>query len=664
MIGLGGQEKLSQYTWHELLSKWPEEAYHPLVDVQPEYEPADWHRLCPISDVTPQQWQKGVPASHFLPETDLKVLAFWQGERLSESQRTQLKNEKQGLTIWCFTVVADYIVYVAQPVVSMVNQHPRFFCSRDLQTVRIFAGLMLEWAPLREVRMKEEKKEEVIYVFFVSSGPLSSQVKSFQGDPQSVQYRLMVEERLWAVCSRFLAPAIGIESPISLRVTWLQATYKVAEKIDFLSQDYYKVNLNSYSAWSFSIHQKQVAQALSHLPNDSVIVAPGDGIGVCASIWKGRVAVVSGDVAVSQDNPLVRVESFLETVQRGQVMGGDRAVLLLSYLYSLLTEEERRSVEQWEGPIIVIDSKDFPPFPDCEHIGPGVFVKNYYYEKPEITVMEGMTTLAPMLYSENLLRLEEIFWIEENSAVQYWHVMRPLKEKNVEGVPVVYSLSEYFRYKEIYHEFPYVAVIGKIVYAEFPACFHLRTSLSTRMIYYVSEEHEMVESLKRHAHWTVNKRRFYFCFTGPTEWDWQPYPTSQTLFRVSAGQAKIRSKAAKLLGVMNGMAWVRTIFGLQAFDVSSLLTRRLLLDYLDEFGSQEVAHLTLGATSLASFPAGDSASWGGQEKEILDRYVGVAHLLVQRDAYFNPLGWKYKDGRRFEEKLAGYDLMTTYMVSK
>jgi len=345
-----------------------------------------------------------------------------------------------------------------------------------------------------------------------------------------------------------------------------------------LDPGYYLQHFTEYSVWSFEVHTQQVAQVLRVLPKESVLVVPGDGIGIVSRQWPEK-QVKSGDF--SRDaftHKIVSVESFTQTMDRGA--SGD--VLLLSYVYSLFTPEEQVRVAQWDGPVVIIDNRDQSPGPQYSHVGPGVFVVGV-----EGFVRENMDYVptSAQLFSENLLSLEKISFITRNPSVSYWETMRPLvfaRRFPSEGPLIVHSLPELARYQEQGEDVVgcYLTSIGGYFHSTVPICVDICTQFERCRVYEVGSAHPAVSTLKKYSHWAVYGSSFYFCFLRNCQ-----LLRQMTAWRISPlGEVKQAPYAARLLAYNQGKVYVAVLTGTVSFPLYREDVRYGFLLYLEKYG--------------------------------------------------------------------------------
>jgi hypothetical protein len=275
------------------------------------------------------------------------------------------------------------------------------------------------------------------YVFLFAVGPNPSDVRAFEGDKAFVSCAIP-SEHSWHICDRPKSRT-EVDCPEVVRAVWLRIKY--ASKTGSLLDDtYYLTQMSAYSIWSYDLHYAQAKQVASVLPPGSTLVVPGDGIGVFAS-FKQHKLILGDFVKNEMTHRFVRRETFMQTMVRGRSSPGENKVLVLSYVVNLMSPSDIEYVNLWDGPLVVIDSKDTAPFPGLQHIGPGVYARDVEIED---MVPEKNTAHSAILYSENLLSFESISYKEENPSVVYFKTMRPLANYD-KGQLIAHSLPEYIR---------------------------------------------------------------------------------------------------------------------------------------------------------------------------------------------------------------------------
>jgi len=266
---------------------------------------------------------------------------------------------------------------------------------------------------------------------------------------------------------------------------------------EFRNVDYYRNP--SYAMWSLVNHQKQWLPILSSLSKDSVLVAPGDGVGVISMIWHGE-AVCGDAIKISSSHERVIKESISETIRRSE--GRPNRVFVLSYVYDFLTEVDWLFIERTGCPVIIMDFKDHvrEGLGKIEVIGKGIV--GYRVKGLISFVREDRDYIPKMLYSENLLNLNNILVLSPSYPIDYLLAIAPNKQyyavgdamidyvfqrggnvqryKGQEVTPLVNSIDELI---PILHLRPYFAPIGRIV-TEFKNVDISRVvTLQTRIVY-------------------------------------------------------------------------------------------------------------------------------------------------------------------------------------
>jgi len=496
--------------WSTIVAEWPMKAFHHLVDTQPEGNEKPWQELCSISDIPLDQWYANIPAEEILRRVKKPAMAIWWAQRFSSEQLKEMRpDETKIMVLTCI----DTMVYYVWGTLRNLMMDRNLFCYQQLAFLDMVLGRASKIACVVETKVERIVEP----VFCVAVGPRDMDIRSFKGDIHASYETIGTKDKIYMLSKRPSKGApVAIEVPKSVKLAWLRRTFVVAQKQDYLTQVYYQASMEQYSSWSFELHQKQVAQLLENLPTDSQIIAPGDGIGVVAKQWKGEKPVIAGDLVSTPWSEGVVQESFMDTMNRG--LSGD--VLILSYVLSMMNEEEKRCVSMWRGPVMVIEPKDHMILQGFEHVGPGVWIKDVpRIYRPVVSVSEGPARTYGVAYSENLLTLPEISCLTDNIAVQYWKSMRPQGKVVVwtkgEVIPlVIATLPEYFFYKSrIQGSIVYLAAIGKFWDGgaeEF--LMDAVNTITTRRVYKISRPQLRVKSsLKRFVSYYEDFDRFYFC---------------------------------------------------------------------------------------------------------------------------------------------------------
>jgi len=502
-----------QYTWSELLMSWPEEGYHHLVDYQPEGEEMPWMRVGPVSSVAKKQWYGGITAEEYVNQARVNGLAVWWMERLSTKQLAEVRAHPAAL-IWVLMCKSSSIFAIGGSFANLVRDFPKLFSSPQLAFLQMVVGQVKVCVEIPKVKVKEL----VNPLYLVATGPRPQDIRVFEGDMNSAYETLNVAGQIFLLCKKPTKERKEITVMDAVKAVWLKTTFQYSKTKDYLSMEYYQLQMNTYSSWSFGIHQNQITQLLENIPSDKQIVAPGDGIGLCARAWKGSMPVISGDLVLTNWSEGVKKETLQETMIRGCAPG---SVLVLSYVLSLMTEEERQFVNAWPGPIGIIEPRTTLTMQGFQMVGPGVWVRGFpelWY--PKITTAEQVMSVDQVLFSENLLSLVEISYLVENPAVKYWMRMRPMGKVRMwrkgEVAPlVVYSLVEWKTIrKEVEGAMVYLVPLGKI-WQEEPRriVLDVKMDLTWRVVYEVPWASDYQMEIKRKSQWVRIEEKLLFTFS-------------------------------------------------------------------------------------------------------------------------------------------------------
>jgi len=582
-----------RYTWAELLMTWPERAYHHLVDYQPEGEGIPWSRVGALAAIPKQLWYDGLSADEYINQANVNGIAIWWNQRLTTEQLQKVRSVPLSL-VWVLMCSGSCVYAVGGAFENLVRSFPLLFCSPQLAFLQMCVGQRKVCIEVKFPGEKKEKSELVNPVFMAASGPSPSEIRSVEGDIQTAYETINMAGVIWLLCKKPTKSKKVVEVPDAIKSVWLKTTFQYSKVKDYLSPEYYLMQMNAYSSWSFDIHKKQLIQVLENIPKDRQIVAPGDGIGLCSRIWEGSLPVISGDLAQTNWTYGVKKETIQETMERGSAPG---AVLVLSYVLSLMTEAERLFVDSWPGPIAVIEPKMVLTLPGFQMVGPGVWVRAFEsLWLPKITMAEQIMSVDQILFSENLLSLETISFIYENPAVKYWKRMRPLGQaklwKKGEVAPlVVYSLPEW---KEILSQ-----IGGIIVYlvplggfwneAPKKVVLDVKDQLSWREVYEIPWSSDFQSDVRRSSHWVRLDSRllFLFSYTGRLKWEGK-----NRLCNIEVSKEKVKLKHAILLGIDKQGVMLRTHSSLFMVDLKTYEGVKLFEFYAENVGL-DISHYRL-----------------------------------------------------------------------
>jgi len=517
--------------WSDLLEKWPENAFHHLVDVQPEGDEKAWVELLPISEIQREEWYSDISAQEVVERRGYTGIAIWWAQRFSSEQlRSLTPDNTKVMVLNCM----DTMVYYVWGSLRQLMDDRNLFCYQQLPILDMKLGRTDKVVCI----FQKPQERIVISVYCVAVGPRPGDIQAYEGLESAAYETIGTKDKIYMLSQKPHPDKRKIDVPDSVKLSWLRRTFVVSKDQDYLSQEYYQQSMSHYSSWSFALHQKQVRQLLENVPRHVQIVAPGDGIGVVARMWEGEKKVISGDVVKSPWSQGVQQEDFQQTMSRGEP--GD--LLVLSYALSIMSEREREWVQGWDGPVAIIEPRDTMTLSGFEHVGPGVWVRGFPKSwHPMVSTTEGPMRTYGVQFSENLLALEEISYFTGNVAVQYWKAMRPLGRavswKDGEMAPIVIaSLQEYFFYKARIKERPvYLSVIGKIWDGRAETfLLDAVNMVTTRRVYCILRPATKMKSvLKRFTSYYEGLETFYFCCPVPKE------------FRINCSYAQISVSAVE-----------------------------------------------------------------------------------------------------------------------
>jgi hypothetical protein len=408
---------------------------------------ANWDPWGPVDRI--EGWDRGVdpPDDGFwvkAPMTD------WPGGRHSWTGNTPL-------TFW--GIRERHVQSVRGTVYSLWCQNPRLFHSRDHGYLKKLFSCEVQKVHVEE---KVAKVEEVC-VFFFANGPAIHDVQASEGDGSSVDYAIDTIDKKILVCKRAKAGGSRVEVHPTVIHSWMQKAYSFPAK-DFLSLKFYEQSMRPYAVWSYERHVSQLKLAFENVPTDVKVIAPGDGIGIARMAldadWGDNIR--SSDAVIDAwSHPSVKKSTFFDSL-----VPEEGAVLLLSYVNSLLRPRERDIVDFWPGPVFWIDSTA-PMYLDVVQFSPNVWGRRVPKKwRPSCSIVKDTLPVKfDMPYSENLMSLPGVLSLTDNAAVQYYRAMSPLRVQPG-GVLVLYDMKEWRLFLDSHHRSAYLAIIGKEVLRE------------------------------------------------------------------------------------------------------------------------------------------------------------------------------------------------------
>jgi hypothetical protein len=313
---------------------------------------------------------------------------------------------------------------------------------RGVGTLSFIGSLLSPYVPMTSVPQKMEIK-----VYFECTGPTVYDVLTYEGTGHGEEITAGAD--VYVVCKESLMPRQQLHVPSSVKWIWLRhhaiASFSDARLGD---AEYYDYALDDYSLWSFPLHQAQIKMILSMLPPDTVVIAPGDGIGVVARSWAG--IYTSGDKSVGKlSHSSVVQEDMIETITRGMNLPGKK-VIVLSYCSKWLDDAAVTSILRLNVPIFVLEAHNtFTWRCPVKKLGPGLFVAYAEHIHLQVPVLgfsvERAVQRVGVPYSENLLNLESPIFTESSVWLDYYAAMRPLAciqvSKNYSGVRPLMSVE-------------------------------------------------------------------------------------------------------------------------------------------------------------------------------------------------------------------------------
>jgi len=255
------------------------------------------------------------------------------------------------------------------------------------------------------------------------------------------------------------------------------------------------------------LHQKQAQSILHYIPTNQRVVAPGDGWGVVKGASKKHV-ILSTDLVRGVDH----TESVEQTLDR--MVKGD--VLILSYVWNLLTMETRQRISLLLNEVIIIDA--YPYLNGFFRVGEGIFTKSIYPWFPNTGLdftPEGFHEQA-LAFSENLLNIETRSGLVKTNAYQYHKTMRPFAKESKFGTVICSTIEEAMLHRKL---LPYLAPIGRYYSEPWDTEVGPQVSWTTRQLYRLPREsnEQVIRYIRKKSHWCLDKDFFslllFFSYT-------------------------------------------------------------------------------------------------------------------------------------------------------
>jgi hypothetical protein len=494
--------RVDPLTWERLVADWDHPTRPYLMDQNHLSGYVGWYCVATLDSIPRTFWEENRPAS------DLQTGAYWIHQRIPMDAQEVTFMTVSGCVVWG----------KSGRVEDLLETHPSVFCSRQLAALRFRYQKLTsvevvsgsgEVSPRDQAErlvppelVVEEQSDEVVILFFpIVAGPELKDVVFLRGKDRAGPLIHYCDKKYSvAKCPLSREPQ---EVPLIVQLVWQRSHFQVPSKVDLLSIDYYRTNIVEYSSWSFSLHVRQVRTIVEHIPTKFRLVAPGDGWGVVKRAAT-RHEVLSTDPSVLVDYQ----EVLSDTLKRLR----PNDILILGYLWSLLTEGERQQVLSQQVPVILIDSRPFiSPF-HC--VGLGLFELRcppHWFSGSEVP--EGFHEPL-VLYTENLLRIPKVSDRCMSAAYKYWCTHRVFGEVSEDGDVVCSLLEEAVRFLSYR---PFLTSIGRHINIPIKTSVGIgNVQLSSRLVYFVEESSFVVEQIKQRAQWTYANGNFYFCFSFPT----------------------------------------------------------------------------------------------------------------------------------------------------
>jgi len=277
---------------------------------------------------------------------------------------------------------------------------------------------------------------------------------------------------------------------------------------DYLNAQYYSRSMMQYGLRTHDLHVKQMALVLKYVPHERQVYAPGDGLGVVKTV---RQSAYSADPVVhAWTRQGVKKESFMQTFQN-MVHVSPLPVLVLSYLWNILSADEREKVRNYPGPIVVVDNAFTTSDLAWQARAEGVYVREFPWPTPYIPTIEGFDRRSTLLFSENVIRSGEVGGI--GRTADYIRFVSPFLKTDVVKVrDTMQSLIE-----EPIND-AYYAPIGRTINIRTDIVPYLygKTKIIERTIYFVTtqEQYDYVHRKIRPDQYAKMKieSNWYYCF--------------------------------------------------------------------------------------------------------------------------------------------------------
>jgi hypothetical protein len=552
--------------WRGILMRWSQGRRHHLQDLQSNPDQSlPWRCIVGVEKYSQEKWESGLP----LQEIISQQYSLWQEQKIGDEF---VRAFRQGQTLYVGAVFLDS-VYVLDVSKFNLELCLKVFHSSDRQRLRVSAGLGLQMGYVMNVPIR---RNPVHYVHCKLSYPSYSGIKVTEGRGKTVfQYDAPYD----TYC--FMSESSGEDKFVDdeIKLVWWNKMLQAEDRRDYLSEGYYSQYIKEYSLWTYSAHESQLKVILQKLPIEELLVVPGDGMGVVARNWEGPI--VAGDAYYRSEK--VIQETFLQTLVRGKRSKKNGAILVLSYVTSLMSEIEIKCCDNWSGPIIWVDSSDHCPLTSMTHLGRNVWGRGFV--DFSIDSNEKVKIVDYHMYTENLLSLSKISYLSTpNDAVRYWMMMKPLINC-VQGdysLPIVVSsLRELcLNYKRGVQY--YYAPLG-IFFDDFENVrLEMDNILSYRKIYSIPSHHQYADIIRQNFHYYESED--LLLFNSIKQFDYEIVSDlAQSRISFQFVRDCIKKRLCRFISQRGNVVELHTIFGYSHLTVISEYQWDVLSQYLDEF---------------------------------------------------------------------------------
>jgi len=273
-------------------------------------------------------------------------------------------------------------------------------------------------APKSVIHINEK---DIKYVSYELTGPRAQDILSYDAPPvkefstftwDNIEYRVYIGKGV----KKFELPLPII---YQLYVRDYLSTWRPNA---FQTEGYYEDN-KVYSIWSLDVHQQQWQSVLGLIDRETLLIAPGDGVGVISRMWNGPV--IAGDNYIfDYTDKNVRKESIVNTLMRGLRSSCRNKVIVLSYVAVFLSDLEWKIISDWKIPVYILDFNSVirSDLGNCHLLGRGLVA--YGDSVSTISyVAETRAKNARVLYTENLIRVNNVYCTEMSIPIEYLFAM-------------------------------------------------------------------------------------------------------------------------------------------------------------------------------------------------------------------------------------------------